>query len=131
VGTGDPARPTSSRVATAAPGRPPAKSAEEEEREEVEEERDGDNEESDAPSACALGGRVGAAGTVTTRGPGNKDSSPLPKARRFSASFSLTFAVVLSTVTAFDVVIKQSPLVYPFLRIVILSEAKDLLLSAS
>jgi hypothetical protein len=51
---------------------------------------------------------VGTAGT--TLGPGNNDSSPRPKARRLSASFSLTFSVaalsaVLST-AAFDVVIK-------------------------
>jgi hypothetical protein len=55
---------------------------------------------------------VGAVGTGTTRGPGSRDSSPRPKARRFSASFSLTFAVVLSTVTAFDVVIKISLVLY-------------------
>jgi hypothetical protein len=62
---------------------------------------------------------VGGAGTGTTRGPGSRDSSPLPKARRFSASFSLSFAgpvfsavlsVALSTAAAFDVVcIKYSP----------------------
>jgi hypothetical protein len=55
---------------------------------------------------------VGDAGVGTTLGPGSRDSSPLPKARRFSASFSLSFAdpvfsavlsVVLSTVAAFDV----------------------------
>ena len=87
-----------------------------------------------------LGGTTRAAGTVTTRGPGKRDSSPRPKARRFSATFSLTLAVVLSAVTAFDVVIKRSPLICPTLvcrtlglpdlsKFVILSAAKDLLLT--
>jgi hypothetical protein len=74
---------------TAAPGRPPANSA----------------AESGAPSVGALCGRVAEAGT--TRGPGKSDSSPRPNARRFSASFSLAFGIVLSTVTAFEVVINQ------------------------
>jgi len=72
---------------------------EEEEREEEEEDAD----ESGAPSFRALCGRVGDAGTGTTRGPGSRDSSPLPKARRFSASFSLSFAGPVFSAATFDV----------------------------
>jgi len=77
------------------------------EEKEEEEEEEGSADEAGAPSFRVLCGRVGDAGT--TRGPGSRDSNPLPKARRFSASFSLTFSVpvfsaVLST-AASDVVI--------------------------
>ncbi|MGA8540189.1 MAG: hypothetical protein WB566_11870 [Terriglobales bacterium] len=60
---------------------------------------------------------MGAAGT--TLGPGSKDSSPRPKARRFSTNFSLAFSapVLLAALSraAFDVVINQSLLYFlPF-----------------